>query len=103
MYRLALVMVSVVMAGAANSAEPYTKQMLREDVSSSGAVITFPREENSASDSKPKRPMYFGGMTFKRLKACKNDEDIFGDRCSFSDAVVQPTQAFFDAIRPIIW
>lgn len=101
MNRLALAVFSLVAASATAFAEPYTKQMLLEDVSSPGAVITFSPTGSEEQKLDVIKPLRYAGVMFKRLKPCKNRNDIFGDRCSFPVPVQQPSKAFYDAILPI--
>lgn len=104
MYRHALgVLIGLSVSGAAISADGiYTKEMLREDVSSPGTSITFPQDEQKPEAKKGKLPT-FAGVPIKRVKPCKNRNDIFGDRCYFPDPVQQPSRAFYDDIAPILW
>lgn len=102
MYRLALAVFSLSIASAAISADGvYTKKMLREDVSSPGAVVTFKDFKTIPPDPEVVKTIRYAGVVFKRLKPCKNRNDIFGDRCSFPEPVQQPSKAFYDAIEPI--
>ena len=103
MYRLALVVLLLSPASAAIAGEIYTKQMLREDISSPGGVITFDQSKtkNPAPDPRPVKPLTYGGVVFKRVSPCAGRRGLYGNRCYFPDSVQLPSKAFYDNIPNI--